>query len=160
MRLLRDRLKDAEDELRRNKSSGARSVGISDEEMVSIESGMGNAYGRLTRMKHAGPALKQSISVLDSTANTATLMMRRSPTVRVVFSVYFMFIHLMVYFLLHRLQHHVIHHHDNDVSIAHVAASAASTMTGHIGALNATSGGGVEYHDISQGPGHLSATGR
>ena len=169
MRLLRDRLQDAEDELRRRRSPAGAGRGVGDDEMVSIEAGMGNAYGRLTKLKHAGPALKRSISVLDTTANTATTLMRRSPVVRVVFSVYFVLIHLMVYYLLHRLQHHVVHHHDGAGGIATVAraaadAAAAAATAGRLGERNATAAGhaaagGVEYHDIMEGPDHLTATG-
>lgn len=69
---------------------------------------LGEPYQRLARHNKLGGAVQATARFLDTTAATASQLLRQQPLARLIVFVYVVLIHLYVYFLLARMQRHAL----------------------------------------------------
>lgn len=65
---------------------------------------LGEPYQRLARHNKLGGAVQATARFLDSTAASASQLLRQQPLARLIMFLYIILIHLYVYFLLARMQ--------------------------------------------------------
>jgi hypothetical protein len=65
---------------------------------------LGEPYQRLARHRKLGGAVKATANFLDTTAASASQLLRQQPLARLIVFLYLVLIHLYVYFLLARMQ--------------------------------------------------------
>jgi hypothetical protein len=65
---------------------------------------LGEPYQRLARHNKLGGAVQATANFLDSTAASASQLLRQQPLARLIAFLYIVLIHLYVYFLLARMQ--------------------------------------------------------
>jgi hypothetical protein len=65
---------------------------------------LGEPYQRLARHNKLGGAVKATANFLDTTAASASQLLRQQPLARLIVFLYIVLIHLYVYFLLARMQ--------------------------------------------------------
>eukprot|EP00879_Flechtneria_rotunda_P003819 GHRR01004059.1.p1 GENE.GHRR01004059.1~~GHRR01004059.1.p1 ORF type:complete len:940 (+),score=461.32 GHRR01004059.1:146-2965(+) len=65
---------------------------------------LGEPYQRLARHRKLGGAVQATANFLDTTAASASQLLRQQPLVRLIVFLYIVLIHLYVYFLLARMQ--------------------------------------------------------
>lgn len=82
-------------------TSGGRGGTLSD--MVPMDA-LGESYERLARSGKVGKVVRYTARMLDSSAATASMVLRRYPAGRLAISLYILFIHVYVYFLTGYLQ--------------------------------------------------------
>lgn len=69
---------------------------------------LGEPYQRLARHDALGGAVTAAARLLDTTAASASHLIRHHPLARLGVFSYLVLIHLLVYFLIYRMQHHAI----------------------------------------------------
>lgn len=65
---------------------------------------LGEPYQRLARHNKLGGAVQATANFLDTTAASASQLLRQQPLARLIVFLYIVLIHLYVYFLLARMQ--------------------------------------------------------
>lgn len=70
---------------------------------------LGEPFARLTRQPRVGRAVKAAANLLDSTASTASFLLRQYPLVRLGAAAYLGLLHLYVYLLIARMQRMATH---------------------------------------------------
>lgn len=69
---------------------------------------LGEPYQRLARHRKLGSAVQATANFLDTTAASATQLLRQQPLVRLGVFLYLILIHVYVYFLLARMQRQAV----------------------------------------------------
>jgi hypothetical protein len=86
---------------------------------------LGEPYQRLARHNKLGGAVKATANFLDTTAASASQLLRQQPLARLIVFLYIVLIHLYVYFLLARMQRQALllvsQDHATGVGPEHVA---------------------------------------
>lgn len=90
---------------------------------------LGEPYQRLARHNKLGGAVKATANFLDTTAASASQLLRQQPLARLAVFLYVVLIHLYVYFLLARMQRQALSlvagDHATGVGPEHVAMHQA-----------------------------------
>jgi hypothetical protein len=83
--------------------TGVHMRGSSQHDIIPMDA-LGEPYQRLARHNKLGGAVKATANFLDTTAASASQLLRQQPLARLAVFLYVVLIHLYVYFLLARMQ--------------------------------------------------------
>ncbi|GAX74656.1 hypothetical protein CEUSTIGMA_g2104.t1 [Chlamydomonas eustigma] len=114
----------------RNITSNAGEIGFggngggSSHDVIPMDA-LGEPYQRLAQNDSVGRAVKAAAKLLDSTASTASFMLRQYPLARLLAFAYLFLIHLYVYFLIARLQGRAV---GLEVSSPHIGVAATQLL--------------------------------
>jgi hypothetical protein len=88
-------------------AASTSSSGRSGHDIIPMDA-LGEPYQRLARHRKLGGAVQATANFLDTTAASATQLLRQQPLVRLAVFLYLVLIHLYVYFLLARMQRQAV----------------------------------------------------
>ncbi|KIZ00799.1 hypothetical protein MNEG_7160 [Monoraphidium neglectum] len=109
---------------------------------------LGEPYQRLARHDRLGGTVQAAARLLDSTAASASHLIRHHPLARLGVFAYLLLIHLLVYVLIYRLQHHAM-----AVHIAAAAGLPGAGLPGGGGGGGGAAGAGGAAAAAGQGAG-------
>ncbi|MEW5299563.1 MAG: hypothetical protein WDW36_002566 [Sanguina aurantia] len=113
-------------------TSGGRGGALSD--MVPMDA-LGESYERLARSGELGKVVRYTARMLDSSAATASMVLRRYPAGRLAIFLYILFIHVYVYFLTGYLQR-VVGRLDSSASGAGALSAARGLLPTNTSSAN------------------------